>query len=164
MGERPKSFDSLLGDTHNYQSPKEETPFKERPRLPYEQDDEHNDKQKSDQGQKRTAVDRDQPEKDDKESDDGSEQPKEPKEEDGSVTVKRRKKGDNERAPRDKPKTKKRAANPENDSESTREKRRSLSSPLPASDVVPNAGDHSSGQLELSSSMVSEESGNDSQR
>ena len=149
MGERPKSFDSLLDETHNYPSPTEETPVEERPHLPYEKDDEHVDKQKSDQGVEKTAVDRDQPEKDDKESDDGSEQAKELKEQDCSETV-------------HEPKTKKRAANPENGSKS--EKRRSISSPLPASDVVPNAEDHSSGQLELSCSMVSEESGNDNQR
>ena len=147
MAERPKPFDFYLFETHELQSPTEETPepVEERKRLPYEIDDANAEK---------TAVDR--PVTDDKES---SEQPKEPEEEDGSVTIKRRKENKNRKAPRDESKTKKRAANPESGSKSR--KRRSPTSTLPALDEVSNVEDPSSEQLELLNPMVSEESGND---
>ena len=152
MAGRPNSFDDLLEERHEFPTPSEETPVEGRTRQPFEKDDELVGEQ-NDQGAEKTAVDR--PVIDDKES---SEQPKEPEEEDDSVTVERRQEDKNEEVPRDEPKTKKRAANPDHGSKS--EKRRSLSAP----DEVPNAEDHNSGQLDLSSSMVSEEeSGNDKQ-
>ena len=142
--QRPNSFYSYTCEEHELPSSTEETPpVEERRPLPYDSGED------------------DGYEKDDKESNEGSEQLKEPEEENESATVKCRKEDKNEKTPRDEPKTKKSAANPDNGSK--RETRRSPT-PLPASDVVPNAEDHSSGQLELSCSMVSAESGQDNQR
>ena len=152
--EGPNTFDSYLCERQEFPSSTQETPgpVEDGTRLPYEIDDKNVDKQPN-KGAEKTAVD--QPEKDDKQSNDGREQPEEPEEEDASVTVKRRKENKNGKAQRDEPKTKKRAANPDHGSKS--EKRRSITSTLPALDEVSNAEDQSREQLELSSPMVSEE-------